>query len=539
MARYLGLDWDVNQLHVISATAARGGVRVDRAVVVSGDFRPQPGRAEAVGQLLRERLKEAGIAAAPVVLTVGRDRVVLKEIRFPPVPPAEEPALVRFQAAKELTESSDAQVIDYAVKPSVNGSNGEKTALAVAVRREITLFLKEVCRVAGLKPLALTPRGFGVAAALERAAATVATPALPEPDAVAAILTLAEDWADFSVVRGKTLLFTRSLPTAGNLAAEVKRNLALYAGQSRGSAADRIQALYLAGGDEHAALREQLQQTVPVPVHPLDPFAREAQVQVTGDRGGFTGCVGLVAEWAAARKASINLLQPKEPVKTADPERERLLKYALVGILVLAAVGFAGYWLLASAQSTLNDLRAEGTRQTSLLTQLAPDAKQIQALREWHEGNVSWLDELYEITRRFDWQQGFRVTELTAVPRTLPRNAKDKTKQKYVALVTIIGEVPTKQARLVDAFKDALNDAGHRASIKHIGDLTGSAARKGRDVKTFTVSVDVARQTPNRYVERFTPPLPPKQPPPIRIKKQKAPEKAPSKGEPPSIDFDF
>ena len=58
-------------------------------------------------------LKKAGISAAPVLASIGRERVILKEIRHPPVPTKEEPALVRFQTAKELSESPDDVIIDY------------------------------------------------------------------------------------------------------------------------------------------------------------------------------------------------------------------------------------------------------------------------------------------------------------------------------------------------------------------------------------------------------------------------------------------
>ena len=42
--------------------------------------------AAAVGARLKERLREAKIPIAPVLASLGRDRVIVKDIRYPAVP---------------------------------------------------------------------------------------------------------------------------------------------------------------------------------------------------------------------------------------------------------------------------------------------------------------------------------------------------------------------------------------------------------------------------------------------------------------------
>ena len=121
---------------------------VERAFVCPGDFTPAPAKAEAVGQRLRDYLRSVGIAAAPVLACVGRDRVILKELRHPSVPASEEAALVRFQASKELTDSAESMVIDYAAKGPA-APNGEKTAFAFAIRRDVARSAEDELAVLG------------------------------------------------------------------------------------------------------------------------------------------------------------------------------------------------------------------------------------------------------------------------------------------------------------------------------------------------------------------------------------------------------
>src|SRR5207248_77978 len=150
-----------------------------------------PAQAEALGKQLRQRLKSDGFEAAPVLACIGRERVVIKEVRIPQVPEHEEAALVRFQATKELTEA-DNVVIDYFTRTG-SGNGEQRRTCVIALRKDVAAFYQTLCKAAGLKLLTLTPRAFGIAAAVQHCSVK------PGPGTTVAAVALAGQWAEFLI----------------------------------------------------------------------------------------------------------------------------------------------------------------------------------------------------------------------------------------------------------------------------------------------------------------------------------------------------
>ncbi len=176
MARLLAIDWDQNQFYIVAAGAGRRGATVEKTLSWTLDAELTVASGEALGRKLREALKAADVAPAPIVACVGRDRVVAKELRYPPVPASEEPALVRFQAAKELSELPDDIVIDYAPL-SDPALPGERHALAVALKKNLAAAWHALAHGLGVKLLAITTRPQALIGAVARAQAEGRAPA--------------------------------------------------------------------------------------------------------------------------------------------------------------------------------------------------------------------------------------------------------------------------------------------------------------------------------------------------------------------------
>src|SRR5262249_6784473 len=152
-----------------------------------------------------------GIAAAPVLACVGRDRLILKEVRFPQVPTHEEPGVVRFQAVKELTDNPDDVLIDYTTLPGLT-AEGERRAQVLVVRKELVNAYRALCEAAGLRFAGLAPRAYGLVAVLRRLLGGSVLVPPPEPaDAPVALVTVGEKWAEFCILKGDVLLQARTL----------------------------------------------------------------------------------------------------------------------------------------------------------------------------------------------------------------------------------------------------------------------------------------------------------------------------------------
>jgi Tfp pilus assembly PilM family ATPase len=500
VARFLALDWDQNRLHIIAANLSGGKVVVQRAAVWQEELTPNPANLQEVGQKLRQRLKSAGIAPAPVLACIGRDRVILKELRFPVVPESEEPAMVRFQAVKEIVDSPDDVVIDY-MPIWEQSSSAQRRAQALIVRREVVSTYQEMCQAAGLKLTALTPRSFGMIACLRQVMGSSPLTPPPEPaDGAIAVVVIGERLAELCIFRGETPLLYRSLPVTPQLAGEVRRSMAVYDGQFP---SQTVAAVYVAGQGT-PEVRQRLVELVEVPVHTFDPFAQsDVHELATVARGTFAAAVGLLFAQARAGQLPINFAQPRQPVVKARGVPSRKLVYGLVAALVL----FVGASIVARGQA--NKLLAEEEevklQRKSVENDLAntqQELKRLKALYEWD--TLCWLDELYELARRIPDVNELRITSMT----TRPLDQKGA-KSRFAAVYTLEGKVlatdkrPSPIDQLVDEFNKKENAYYSAESPDLRVDETTKELR-------FTLRVFVERRAPDEYLQKLVPPPPPK-----------------------------
>jgi len=138
---------------------------------------------------------------------------------------------------------------------------------------------------------------------------------------------------------------------------------------------------------------------------------------------------------------------------------------------------------LSQKRARIADLTSEKEELEEKWKLSAQDRLDVDALKEWEETTVSWLDELYDVAARMPHEKGLRLTQVAGVPIS-KRTAKDK----YVARMTLHGLTTGDQDILVTQFLEAAHKDPHLRPAP--------ANFRGQE---FTVKIDIAAQPPTKY----------------------------------------
>lgn len=489
MARFLILDSDGPHLTLLSATTGRGGMTVEQVRHWSAEMPVSPASAESLGRKLRDDLVAWKIAPALLVVGVGRDRVVLKEIKFPAVPANEEPGIVRFQAVKEITEAAEDVIIDYQPRESVGN---ERRALAVVAKKEVVRALQLLAQSANLKLHAIVPRPFALLAMVQAA--------IPKPDPTTAIAVLAigNTGGEFLVSRGSQVLFARPVaqPTLANdltLLSEIRRNLAVHSGQN---AQAPVKALYIAEGGTLRGFAERIRTTLAIPVHSLEPLGGTGKSS-DASAGQLASAVG-IGRLLSAGELPINFVKPREPKAAADPNRRPILLGVALAMTILCGLGFLAWMQLGGRDNDIASLRRELDSLNNEYSRIEPEAKRADEVKKWLDGDVIWLDELYDLAAKCPDLIKLRFTSLSFDPS--PKGAS--TKKHYVGRVSIDGLAAEDETAFKQFRAELQSDPNYLVEAP-VTKPVGFGADRRLFSHQFSLKFDLEQRPPEKYIRDF------------------------------------
>jgi len=538
MPRFLAIDIDSTGIFLAAANAGNGGIAFESAISLNEGLPAlNVENAAALGQKIKSLMQEAKISAAPVFVCLGRDRIVLKDVKYPPGPVEQEPALVRFQSQKELTDSPDDLLMDYAPAAATPGDPSRKATVAF-VRKDVANAVILACETAGLKLQAILPRPFAAVAGLKYALAKGAIPAPEEANPILAQLSVWNKGGEFCVVQGSHLLFSRtisgtSLASENAFVGEVKRSLAAFAAQHPNSP---IRAIVYSEGDvPGGGWFGRMQAVLPVPVYAYDPLAEAGPLEHVPARlrGRFYGVVGMLSAKAENAPFAINFLAPRSPKAEPSKYRSRVLVGALLLMLVMA-VGFVlGRLMIDRTSKQVDELTAMKSNLDDDIQNLDMNSKRLAAADEFANREIPWIDVFYDLNDQFPNIDKMRLQEIdgsitvqtapnkaVGTPSPLPTPAPGSAPKPPGGSIPLKPATPEKEKKgtlrillvaeesaMPEKLKDTLNKESGLGNVRlTTGGLVGSANSK---VQQFTINADVFRRKPEEFSRRLPPPPPP------------------------------
>jgi len=502
LSRFLAIDVDQTHVHVVAGVAKGGVPKLEAAASFPLKAPLSLVTAEDWGKDFREALKATRIGPAPVLVSVGRDKVIVKDAKIPPVPEAEEAAVVRFQATKDLTEAADAVIIDYytLTKPE---PDGQKRAAVVSFRKEYLEAYRQFCAAAGLKLAGVTPRPLGAIGAFVRAVKTGEVTAPEAKSASVAVLSRGDKWGELVIARDDQAVFSRAvsanaLNSEALLLGEIKRNIAVY----NGSSPTPVEALFVAEATGPAGgWAGRLRAGLPVTVQAFDPLAGVEHATYPEARGHFAGLAGLLQLKSLPAPLALDFLAPREP---KPPSRRTQNTVAVAGfaglLLVLGGLAF-GYYSVTQKEAEVATLMRERDEADKNLKDLDVDSKRIAAVKAWDEKRVNWLDELYDMTDRFPSTKTTRVEQFRGEAREPEKGAKVKNVGRLVM------KVQTSAEGAFGGLQSGLHSDGkYHDIVPQTRGGVGSRFPGGTPMQAYELRADLERRPPNQYVRKMAEP---------------------------------
>ena len=490
----LAIDWDRREARYVLASAAGERLKVHAVAAVplvdvaEGGHAPHPD----IGNSLRAALAEQKVGRAVALVGVDRSSVELLQFSLPPAQDSELPEMVANQAMRQSPQVTEESILDFL--PLGDVANAPRNVVAAALSPQRLQEITATCAVAGVKPGRLLFRPLASASLLTRAAAP--------SEQVCLVVNRLADEVDLTVlVEGRpSLLRTVRLPAVSSedkltqrLIGEINRT-AVVAMQNE-SEGGPIERVYLLGSPgKRQWLADRIRDDLLLPVTVVDPFdfVDLADEPVPANPGRFAPLLGMLLDEIHDGAHAIDFLHPRK-----QPEPPNYRRVATVGgVLVAAVVLAAGYLVWDRVSSIDSEIERLTQRRQELKETLKKATDQKRIVREvegWQASDVTWLDELRDLSVRFPSARDAIVLRMTLTPARGGGGAID---------MDCLVRDPT----IVVRMEHGIRDQHHQVRSKRVQQRD----REKSYTWQFETSMVVARRDKDDYLGRPAEAAPPK-----------------------------
>ncbi|MHC4877638.1 MAG: type IV pilus biogenesis protein PilM [Planctomycetota bacterium] len=417
MAEFLALDWEADRICGVQADVSKSLVKIQKSFsgVIPEDAVGQP---ERVGAWLQTQLKEHGITAKQVVVSLPREEVIMRHLEVPPVSDDELPELVKFQSAAKSTIPLDQLSLDF-LPLAEHIADVPRDVLVASVHRDRVRRIQTAAEHAGLELASIGISSISAAAMVILAEGHITH----EAGDVSLIIARHGDRLEVSMIAGGYLQMTHSSQVLAEeseqsrsaILAEISRSM--IALQKRIPNV-RITHAWIVGSEvEESGLDAAINDRFQCSVRRLDPF-RGPQVSlsckpVDDPHGAFAGPIGQLLCQASEVLDSVDFINPRRPAEKKDYTNvKRGAIAAAVAAVVIAAFGYR-MWAVADLEGKIAAAKDEVADQNEMIEQLTPQVEIADSVDAWASKRVDWLDEARQLADSMGGTERLYLAELT------------------------------------------------------------------------------------------------------------------------------
>lgn len=451
----LATGWDSESLEYVLACVQDQGL-----TIVAAESRPLEGVAEArkPGDVLAAEMARHGARNPQVFVSLSRSAVEVLPISLPPASDSELPSLVSMQVIQQAPELAETASLDFI--PLNRDDAVGREILAVAPRSNVIENVVAELKTAGLRPFVIGFRPLGLMPLLDRTAASKSDRALAfclEPEA-----------ADILLLDRGRLVLSRSalLPDRNdrvfmtNLVGELERTAMVL--HQDGESVTELQHVYGFGsGAEFDDLISTLNQDTSVTATRVNPF-RIVNDESVGRTGAsrFAPLIGMMlGHVTSSTHPVLDFLNPRQP--TVPPNRwRRIAMFATIAVALFAAIAYYAVDRRSKLDQEVADLQTQLNSVGKMSEKVGRRQRVTQAIANWQADDVTWLDELRDLSIRFPDANDVVVQRMNVTPVSQGN------------MVTL--QLRVKDPTVVTLMEANLRDDHHRIQSKRVSEIPGA-----------------------------------------------------------------
>jgi len=340
----------------------------------------------------------------PLVLSIPRSHVTLRNLKFPSTDEKELDRIVSLHLTQQVPYSRDEIIYNYTIlKQTVSGFTHVLLGIVhkEALRRQFSVFER-----LNLYPDNILLGTFGLMKFLNRAKA------IREDDkGLKACLDIDADFADFAIFGGGKILFSKSISLGASqlgqpdklskLTGEIKQAMAVFQAEET---RERPSKLYLTGAivAQMAEIEKMIHDELQLPIETVDPVKATGSLRTVKDLQAILGKISISTLLGCASEPfsrTLNFVLPEAKLKM--DMREAARNFVITGsivifLIVLVFLGFVGK--IYVKQSYLDKLTRETYKVKNENRETMDALEKIKTVRNFTRQKDSFLYYYYRFT---------------------------------------------------------------------------------------------------------------------------------------------